>query len=148
MSASYLHAGGCASGQCFNSQEIWLPNDRGLVIVGTTFWIPTAWFDQEIEVVLLAHSGSLAEEDARIAFSIGNLGIPVAEEFTASVGAEDVGGSEVTLLTTTLGSTSPAPGGSVLANRQLQGIAVGINGDHPDNQGGYGILGLVVRLTR
>lgn len=146
-SASYRHAGGCVSAQCFNAQGVWLPDDHGLVLVGTTFWIPTAWFGQEIEIILYAHSGTLAFGQVRVAYAIGNLGIPFEEEFTTLVGPEDSGGSPVTLLTTALGSPDPAPGGSVLVNQQYQGIRVGINGDHPDNQQNYGILGLLVRLT-
>lgn len=145
--ASYREAYGCASGQCFNAQGVWLPDDRGTVLAGTTFWIPTAWFDQEIEIILYAHSGMLAPAQVRVAYSIGNLGTFFTEELTASVGPEDIGGSEIVLLTTTLGNMDPAPGGSVLANQQYQGIRVGINGDHPDNTQGYGILGLLVKLT-
>lgn len=143
--ASYRHAIGCVSAICFNAQGVWLPDDRGLVLVGTTFWIPTAWFDQEIDIILYAHSGMFVSSPAHIAFAIGTLGTTgVPEEITAYVGPEDSGGSQVKLLTTTLGSTDPAPDGSVLANQQYQGIRVGINGDHP---GEFGILGLLVRLT-
>lgn len=144
-SASYRHAGGCLSGQCFSSQGVWLPAGRGVIKVGTTFWVPTAWFDQEIDIVLYAHSGAFAPAQVRIVYSIGNL--LADQEFTATVGPEDSGGSQVDLITTTLGSTDPTPDGSVLANQQYQGISVGINGDHPANQWSYGILGLLVRLT-
>lgn len=145
--ASYLHAGGCVSGQCFNSQGVWLPDEDEIVLAGTTFWIPTSWFDQEIEIVLYGHSGTMASQQVRIAYALGNLGIPNVESVTAYVGPEDSGGSAVSILTTTLGSTDPAPGGSVLVNQQYQGIQIGIDGDHKDNQSGFGILGLLVRLT-
>lgn len=143
---SYRGGGGCVGGQCFFSQGLWLPDDRGIVKAGTTFWVPTAWYDQEIEIILMAHSGAFIGTEVRIFFEIGNL---FDQELTAWVGSEDGGGSEVELLTTTLGSTDPAPGGSVLVNRRLQGILVGINSDHPEHQGfgGYGILGLLIRPT-
>lgn len=145
--ASYLHAGGCSEGQCFNAQGVWLSDENALATVGTTFWIPTSWFDQEIEIILYAHSGSFAYGQVRIAYALGNVGIPFENGFTAFVAPEDLGGGPISILTTTLGSPDPPPGGSVLPNQQLQGIRVGIDGTHPANQQGFGILGILVRLT-
>lgn len=133
-----VDAGGFLGGQGFFSGGMGIPSTNGVVEVGSTFLIPESWFNKEIDIILVACQKAFVGDQFRITFSIGNL---PGQEKTAILGPEDGGGSQVKLLTTTVGS-------GVLANQQLQGIVVGRNGGHADDHGLLMVvLGVIVRLT-